>query len=111
MKKDQLRNHLEEFCTNRTSTTVDKEDIKKGSVFTEKGKHYFLFDSFFYGFLQRRRWDVKFQETSQMLKEECGCSTDRIVLGKSRPTVTIVNSFEKPTEDYKSKELKPKVPF
>jgi hypothetical protein len=110
-KKDQLRNHLEEFCTNRTSATIDKEDIKKGSVFTEKGKHYFLFDSFFYGFLQRRRWDIKFQETSQMLKEECGCSTDRIVLGKSRPTVTIVNSFEKPTDDYKSKELKPKVPF
>jgi hypothetical protein len=110
-KKDQLKNHLEEFCTNRTSTTVEKEDIKKGSVFTENGKHYFLFDSFFYGFLQRRRWDVKFQETSQMLKEHCECTTERMVLGKSRPTITILNSFEKRIDDYKQKELKPKAPF
>ena len=110
-KKDQLQNHLEEFCTNRTSTTVEKDDIKKGAVFTDDGKHYFLFDSFFYGFLQRRRWDVKFQETSQMLKEHCGCSTERIILGKSRPTVTIVNSFEKKSEDYKPKQLKQKDVF
>ena len=107
-KKDQLQNHLEEFCTNRTSTTVEKDDIKKGAVFTDEGKHYFLFDSFFYGFLQRRRWDVKFQETSQMLREHCGCTTERIILGKSRPTVTIVDSFEKKSEDYKPKQLKPK---
>jgi len=107
-KKDQLQNHLEEFCTNRTSTTVEKDDIKKGAVFTDEGKHYFLFDSFFYGFLQRRRWDVKFQETSQMLREHCGCTTERIILGKSRPTVTMVDSFEKKSEDYKPKQLKPK---
>ena len=110
-KKDQLQNHLEEFCTNRTSTTVEKDDIKKGAVFTDEGKHYFLFDSFFYGFLQRRRWDVKFQETSQMLREHCGCTTERIILGKSRPTVTMVDSFEKKSEDYKPKQLKPKDVF
>jgi hypothetical protein len=110
-KKDQLTNHLEEFCTNRGSSSVEKEDIKKGNVYTKDGKHYFLFDSFYYGFLQRRRWDVKFQETSQMLKEECGCTTDRITIGKNRPTVTIVNSFEKSPDDYKPKELKPKESF
>ena len=110
-KKDQLTNQLEEFCTNRASSSVEKEDIKKGSVYTSEGKHYFLFDSFYYGFLQRRRWDVKFQETSQMLKEECGCTTDRITIGKHRPTVTIVKSFEKPQDDYKPKELKPQDPF
>ena len=110
-KKDQLTNHLEEFCTNRGSSSVEKEDIKNGSVYTKNGKHYFLFDSFYYGFLQRRRWDVKFQETSQMLKEECGCTTDRITIGKNRPTVTITNSFEKPPDDYKPKELKPKESF
>ena len=110
-KKDQLQNHLEEFCTNRTSTTVEKDDIKKGAVFTDEGKHYFLFDSFFYVFLQRRRWDVKFQETSQMLREHCGCTTERIILGKSRPTVTMVDSFEKKSEDYKPKQLKPKDVF
>ena len=110
-KKDQLTNHLEEFCTNRASSSVEKDDIKKGSVYTNEGKHYFLFDSFYYGFLQRRRWDVKFQETSQMLKEECECTTDRITIGKHRPTVTIVKSFEKPQDDYKQKELKPKDAF
>jgi len=110
-KKDQLQNHLEEFCTNRTSTTVEKDDIKKGAVFTDEGKHYFLFDSFFYGFLQRRRWDVKFQETSQMLREHCGCTTERIILGKSRPTVTMVDSFEKKSEDYTPKQLKTKDNF
>ena len=62
-------------------------------------------------FLQRRRWDVKFQETSQMLKEECECTTERITIGKHRPTVTIVKSFEKPQDDYKPKELKPKDAF
>jgi len=110
-KKDQLTNHLEEFCTNRASSSVEKDDIKKGSVYTHEGKHYFLFDSFYYGFLQRRRWDVKFQETSQMLKEECECTTDRITIGKHRPTVTIVKSFEKPQDDYKQKELRPKDAF
>ena len=77
----------------------------------KNAKHYFLFDSFFYGFLQRRRWDVKFQETSQMLKEHCGCTTERIILGKSRPTVTIIDSFEKKVEDYKPKQFKPKDNF
>jgi len=56
-------------------------------------------------------WDVKFQETSQMLKEECGCTTDRITIGKNRPTVTIVDSLEKSPDDYKPKELKPKESF
>ena len=39
-KKDQLTNHLEEFCTNRGSSSVEKDDIKKGSVYTNDGKHY-----------------------------------------------------------------------
>ena len=54
---------------------------------------------------------MKFQETSQMLREHCGCTTERIILGKSRPTVTMVDSFEKKSEDYKPKQLKPKDVF
>jgi hypothetical protein len=46
-----------------------------------------------------------------MLKEHCGCTTERIILGKSRPTVTIIDSFEKKVEDYKPKQFKPKDNF
>jgi hypothetical protein len=38
-------------------------------------------------------------------------ATERIILGKSRPTVTMVDSFEKKSEDYKPKQLKPKDVF
>jgi len=47
-----------------------------------------------------------------MLKEHCECKDDnRITIGKKRPSVMIVDAFEKPEDVYKQKNFKPKVPF
>jgi hypothetical protein len=68
--EDQLQNHLEEFCLNRMSST-DKTDLPKGGVWTNNGYHHFVFDRFYHQFLMRRRWDLGYSRTAQMLKETC----------------------------------------
>jgi hypothetical protein len=108
---DQLKDHLEEYCTNRTAANTTKEDIMRGNVYTANGKHHFIFTKFFHGYLQRKKWPEKSQETQQMLKEHCKCDDDRIFIGKKRPSVMIVDAFEKPEDTYKPKQLKPKDPF
>ena len=45
VRRDQLQNHLEEFCLNRQVST-DKSDLKKGGVWTSDGYHHFVFDNF-----------------------------------------------------------------
>jgi hypothetical protein len=109
---DQLKDHLEEFCTNRTAKDTTKADILRGNVWTSEGKHYFIFSKFFHGYLQRKKWGEKSQPTQQMLKEHCKCTDDnRITIGKKRPSVMIVDAFEKPEATYQTKKLKPKTPF
>ena len=106
--EDQLNNHLEEFCLNRQVST-DKNDLKKGGVWTSEGYHHFVFDRFYHQFLMRRRWDVGYQRTGQMLKEKCGCEDKR--LGKEKLSVFMVKEFDKKKDDYNNKELKPKDPY
>ena len=77
----QLQNHLEEFCLNRQVST-DKSDLKKGGVWTSDGYHHFVFDRFYHQFLIRRRWDVGYQRTGQMLKEQFGCEDKRLLKEK-----------------------------
>ena len=48
--QDQLQNHLEEYCLNRQVST-DKNDLKKGGVWTNEGNHHFVFDRFYNQFL------------------------------------------------------------
>ena len=110
-KLNQLKEHLEEFCTNRSSTSTTKEDIMRGNVYTEKGRHYFIFSKFYHGFLQKRKWAEKSQETQQMLKEHFNYVDERMTIGKKRPTVISVESFERAEDNYTPKELKPKDPF
>ncbi len=110
-KIDQLQEHLEEFCTNRSSTTTTKEDISRGNVYTTEGQHYFIFSKFFYGFLQKRKWDEKSQVTQQMLKDHFDCIDDRIMVGKKKVSVMCVKSFEKIEDNYKPKQFKPKDPY
>ena len=43
-----------------------------------------------------------------MLKEYCDCSDDRIVIGKKRPTIMVVDAFEKPDKTHTPKKLKRK---
>jgi len=106
--EDQLQNHLEEFCLNRQVST-DKNDLKKGGVWTSDGNHHFVFDRFYHQFLIRRRWDVGYQRTGQMLKEKCGCEDKR--LGKEKLSVFIVKQFDKKLEEYKQKKLKEEEPY
>ena len=109
---DQLKDHLEEFCTNRTAKDTTKADILRGNVWTSEGKHHFIFAKFFHGYLQRKKWGEKSQPTQQMLKEHCECKDDnRITIGKKRPSVMIVDAFEKPESNYQPKQLKPKDPY
>jgi len=108
---DQLQDHLEEFCTNRTAKSTTKEDILRGNVWTHEGKHYFIFSKFFHGYLQRKKWGEKAQPTQQMLKEHCDCKDDRLIIGKKRPSVMIIDAFERPENNYTQKKLKEDDPF
>ena len=103
--QDQLRNHLEEFCLNRHIGS-DINDLKNGGVWTNDGNHHFVFDRFYNQFLIRKRWDVPYSRTAQMLKETCNCDDKRI--GKERISVFVVKQFDKKEDDYNQKELKPK---
>ena len=106
--EDQLNNHLEEFCLNRQVST-DKNDLKKGGVWTSEGHHHFVFDRFYHQFLTRRRWDVGYQRTGQMLKEKCGCEDKR--LGKEKLSVFVVKEFDKKKDVYNQKVLKEEAPY
>ena len=108
---EQLKDHLEEYCTNDSSATTTKEQIFLGNVWTDEGKHYFIFNKFFHGYLQRRKWPEKHQTTQDLLIQHCNCKDERIYIGKKRPSVMIVDAFEKPENVYKPKQLKPKDPF
>jgi hypothetical protein len=103
--QDQLQNHLEEYCLNRQVST-DKNDLKKGGVWTDEGNHHFVFDRFYNQFLIRKRWDINYQRTAQMLKEACSCDDKRI--GKERISVFVVKQFDKKNDNYNQKEFKPK---
>jgi hypothetical protein len=106
--EDQLRNHLEEFCLNRLSSS-DKSDLPKGGVWTNNGYHHFVFDRFYHQFLMRRRWDLGYSRTAQMLKEKCDCENKRV--GKEKLSVFAVKEFDKKQEEYKQKVLKEESPY
>jgi hypothetical protein len=106
--QDQLQNHLEEFCLDRHIGS-DIKDLKRGGVLTKEGYHHFIFDKFYNQFLLRRRWDVPYSRTAQMLKETCNCDDKRI--GKERISVFVVKQFDKKTDDYNQKVLKEEAPY
>jgi len=106
--QDQLQNHLEEFCLDRHIGS-DIKDLKRGGVLTKEGYHHFIFDKFYNQFLIRKRWDVPYSRTAQMLKETCNCDDKRI--GKERTSVFMVKQFDKKEDNYNQKELKPKDPY
>ena len=108
---EQLKDHLEEYCLNDSSATTNKEEIFLGNVWTSESKHHFIFNKFFHGYLQRRKWPEKHQTTQDLLIQHCGCKDDRIYIGKKRPSVMIVDAFEKPEKVYQQKQLKPKDSF
>ena len=110
-KIDQLGEHLEEFCTNRSSNTASKEDMIRGNVWTHEEKHHFIFSKFYHGFLVKKKWDEKPQHTHQMLKEHFKCAEDRILIGKKKVSVIVASSLERIEAPYVPKELRPKDPY
>ena len=108
---EQLKSHLEEYCTNDSAATTNKEEIFLGNVWTSENKHHFIFNKFYYGYLQRRKWPEKHQTTQDLLIQHCDCKDDRIYVGKKSPSVMIVNEFDKPEDVYKPKQLKSKDVF
>ena len=106
--EDQLQNHLQEYCLNRTQLD-SKEDLPRGGTWTNNGYHYFVFDKFYHNHLMRKRWDLGYSRTAEMLREKCGCADKRI--GKNKLSVYMVEEFEKKTEEYKQKQLKEETPY
>jgi hypothetical protein len=106
--EDQLHNHLQEYCLNRTQLD-SKEDLPRGGTWTNNGYHHFVFDKFYHNHLMRKRWDLGYSRTAEMLREKCGCTDKRI--GKNKLSVYVVEEFEKKTEEYKQKILKEETPY
>jgi hypothetical protein len=46
-----------------------------------------------------------------MLKEYCGCEEGRIYIGKKRPSVMMVEVFEKAEDKFEQKKLKEEEPY
>ena len=109
-KIDQLNNHLEDYCIQRSIGTVVRKDILNGAVYTEDGKHVFTFHRFFHGHLTKKKWKEDYQVTQQMLKEHCGCEEGRMQIGKKKPSIMKVVMFDKP-EALTQKKLKEETPF
>ena len=57
----------------------------------------------------RRRWDLGYSRTAQMLKEKCNCENKRV--GKEKLSVFAVKEFDKKQEEYKQKILKEESPY
>jgi len=106
--EDQLQNHLQEYCLNRVSVD-SKEDLPRGGTWTNNGYHHFVFDKFYHNHLMRRRWDLGYSRTAEMLREKCGCEDKRI--GKNKLSVYVVKEFESKDEEYKQKKLKEDSPY
>jgi hypothetical protein len=106
--EDQLQNHLQEYCLNRVSLD-SKEDLPRGGTWTNNGYHHFVFDKFYHNHLMRRRWDLGYSRTAEMLREKCGCEDKRI--GKNKLSVYVVKEFEVKDNEYKQKKLKEEAPY
>ncbi len=110
-KIDQLKNHLEDYCIQRSIGSVTKKDIVNGAVYTEDGKHIFTFHRFFHGHLVKKKWKEEYQVTQQMLKEHCGCEEGRMMIGKKKPSIMKVDIFDRHEDQFSQKKLKEEDPY
>jgi hypothetical protein len=46
-----------------------------------------------------------------MLKEHCGCEEGRMVIGKKKPSIMKVDTFEKHEDQFTQKKLKEEDPY
>ena len=101
-KKEQLSQHLENYCTSRTAEGATKEDMESGNVWNKSGHHHFIFGEFYHKFLHRHKWTEKYDVTNFWLTEHCGCEVVRMNIGKKKISVIKLKEFEK--EDMKIKD-------
>jgi hypothetical protein len=101
-KREQLLQHLENYCTSRTAEGATKEDMESGNVWNKSGHHHFIFGEFYHKFLHRHKWTEKYDITNFWLTEHCGCEVVRMNIGKKKISVIKLKEFEK--EDMKIKE-------
>ena len=93
--KEQLRGHLEDFCTNRAMGKV-KEDLNRGVPFTEEGETYFRYKDF-WKFLERNKWKaLEHNTTAHRLEEYFGVKEQRIRIYGMSVRVMVVKAFERP---------------
>jgi hypothetical protein len=57
----------------------------------------------------RRRWDLGYSRTGQMLKEKCSCENKRV--SKEKIRVFAVKEFDKKQETKKNIKYKEEAPF
>ena len=110
-KVEQLLDHLEEYCTDRTAAGATKEDMLFGLVWTHEDVHHFIFREFFNKYLLKRRWLEKYDETQMLLRDKCGCKIKREIIGKKNKTIMTIEEFEKPENVYRPKQFKAKEVF
>jgi len=110
-KVEQLLDHLEEYCTDRTATGATKEDMTFGLVWTHENKHHFIFREFFNKYLMKRRWPEKYDETQMLLRDKCGVQIKRETLGKKSKSIMVIEEFERQDNVYRPKQFKPKDAF
>jgi len=101
-KKDQLSQHLENYCTSRTAEGATKEDMESGNVWNKGGYHHFIFGEFYHKFLHRHKWSEKYDVTNFLLTEHCSCEVVRMTIGKKKLSIIKVKEFEK--QDMKVKD-------
>ena len=110
-KVEQLLDHLEEYCTDRTASGATKEDMVNGLVWTHEGKHHFIFREFFNKYLLKRRWTEKYDETQLLLRDKCGCTIERVDIGNKKKSVMVIGEFKPMADVYRPKQFKPKDAF
>ena len=110
-KVEQLLDHLEEYCTDRTAAGATKEDMLFGLVWTHENVHHFIFREFFNKYLLKRRWIEKYDETQMLLRDKCGVQIKREVIGKKNKTIMTIEEFDKEENVYRPKQFKPKEVF
>ena len=110
-KVEQLLDHLEEYCTDRTATGATKEDMTFGLVWTHENKHHFIFREFFNKYLMKRRWTEKYDETQMLLRDKCGIQIKRETIGKKSKSIMVIEEFERQDNVYRPKQFKPKDAF
>ena len=80
-------------------------------MYTQKKVNINLYFISFIMDIYKERMARETTSNSTDVKEYCNCTDDRIVIGKKRPTIMVVDAFEKPDNTHTQRKLKEKDPY